>query len=66
MKLLKKYIDEKNIHNYVTFKISECTEQTLKEKCDLFLKQQYLDWKPLKLEYAENIKVYTMTYYYEK
>ena len=66
MKLLKQYINEKDIHNYVVFNISECTEEALEKKCEQILNTQFLEWKPLKLEYAENIKVYTKTFYYEK
>lgn len=66
MKVLKQFVDSDSIHDYVIFKISECTEKSLEEKCNFILKHQALDWKPLRLEYAENLKVFTMVYYYEK
>jgi len=66
MKVLKQFVDSNSIHNYVIFKISECTEKALEEKCNLILKQQSLNWKRLRLEYSESLKVFTMIYYYEK
>ena len=51
---------------YLTFQISECTEEALNKKCNFILKCQNIDWKPLMLEYHENVRVYTKYFYIEK
>lgn len=51
---------------YVTFEISECTEKALDKKCDFILECQKRDWKPLKLDFKEHIRILTKTFYMEK
>ena len=69
-----KYYENENYANqilkeswkYLTFQISECTEEALNKKCYFILKCQNIDWKPLMLEYHENVRVYTKYFYIEK
>ena len=55
-----------NSKDYVIFKISECTEKTLEEKCNSILNKQHLKWLPLKLEFKRNVHVFIKTFYYKK
>lgn len=55
-----------NSKDYVIFKISECTEKALEEKCSFIMSKQYLNWLPLKLEFKKNVHVFTKTFYYKK
>lgn len=51
---------------YITFQVSECTEKALENKCNFILNCQKLDWKPLLLEYHNNVGVYTKYFYIQK
>ena len=51
---------------YLTFQISECTEEALDKKCEFILNCQKIDWKPLKLEHKRNVNVYIKTFYIHK
>ena len=52
--------------NYLTFDISECTEEALDKKCEFILNCQKIDWKPLKLEHKRNVNVDIKTFYIHK
>lgn len=52
--------------NYLTFQISECTEEALSKKCDFILQCQKINWQPLLLEYKTNVKMYIKTFYIKK
>lgn len=60
----KKVLNEP--HKYLIFQISECTINALNDKCTFILKCQDVNWKPLLLEYHENVGVYTKYFYIEK
>lgn len=63
----KEFVDEvMKSDQYAKFIISENTLEALEDKCDKIMQNQKLEWKPLKIERLEFIRMYNKIYYYKK
>lgn len=63
----KEVVDEvMKSDQYAKFIISENTLEALEDKCNKIMQCQKLDWKPLKIERLEFIRMYNKIYYYKK
>lgn len=63
----KEFVDEvMKSDQYAKFIISENTLELLEDKCNKIMQCQKLEWKPLKIERLEFIRMYNKIYYYKK